>query len=199
MVSTASGSRLPPRGGFTLIELLVVMGIIVLLAGILLPVGRMVLNNMSRAHAQAMVNGLAAAIESYPRQTWSVSTETAGGDLREVSYPFLWDLNQERPDGRPGDGLLDGDPAVTPDATHDGPFWEPLLDSGYRGIVMVQPELRNEGGVNAKGQPIDPWGRPLRVAFSPGNNGAHRYHIWSVGPDGIDQQGAGDDISSKED
>lgn len=187
------------RRGFTLIEMMVVVGIIVLLMAMLLPVGRMMLNRGAKDRTRALVIGIAAAIETYPRQHWSVSTEDppGSGTLRQVTYPFLWDLNQEQPQGRPGDGLIDGDPATVADAEHDGPFWQPLIDSGYRGFTaMVKPDLRDSDAVNTIGQPVDAWGQPLRIAFDPNAHGARRYLVWSIGPNGVDEGGRGDDITS---
>jgi len=138
-------------------------------------------------------------MESYSKQSWSVSAEDppGSGTLRQVVYPYLWDLNQADPDGRPGDGLIDGDPAATADATHDGPFWQPLIDSGYRGFTaMARPDLREGGAVNAKGQPVDAWGQPLRVSYSPTAHGSRHYLVWSIGVDGTDENGQGDDITS---
>lgn len=186
------------RRGFTLMEVMVVILVIGIFVGMLLPVGRMMLSKGTEDRARALVVGIAAAIESYPKQTWSVSVkDPATGRLREVSYPFLWDLNQADPTGRPGDGLIDGDPAVVADATHDGPFWQPLIESGYGGFTaMVRPDLRLGRGVNVIGQPVDPWGQPLRISYSPTANGARRYLVWSIGPNAADERGGGDDISS---
>jgi type II secretory pathway pseudopilin PulG len=44
--------------------------------------------------------------------------------------------------------------------------------------------------VNAKGEFVDPWGTAYRVALNP------VVHVYSCGPNRIDEQGNGDDIGS---
>jgi len=39
--------------------------------------------------------------------------------------------------------------------------------------------------------PLDAWGRDYRYAIAP--DGAS-CRVWSIGPDGVDQDGAGDDV-----
>ena len=48
-----------------------------------------------------------------------------------------------------------------------------------------------DGVLEGSALPDDGWSRPLRYAVDPAKDG---YRLWSVGPDGIDQEGAGDDI-----
>lgn len=48
-------------------------------------------------------------------------------------------------------------------------------------------------GPYAKADPIDPWGNPYRYRY-PGVHNIGSYDIWSVGPNGIDENGEGDDI-----
>lgn len=46
--------------------------------------------------------------------------------------------------------------------------------------------------LDADGNVLDPWGRPLRYSDQP--RGKSPLALWSVGPDGIDQDGEGDDV-----
>ena len=45
--------------------------------------------------------------------------------------------------------------------------------------------------VNSKGELLDPWGHPYRIIVDKG------LHVYSCGPNGIDDHGQGDDIGSK--
>lgn len=45
--------------------------------------------------------------------------------------------------------------------------------------------------VNAKGEFLDPWGNPYRIIVDKG------LHVYSCGPNGIDDHGAGDDVVAK--
>ncbi|MEO0649932.1 MAG: type II secretion system protein GspG [Planctomycetota bacterium] len=48
-----------------------------------------------------------------------------------------------------------------------------------------------QGALDGEPLPNDGWSRALRYTVDPGGQG---YRLWSVGPDGVDQSGAGDDI-----
>jgi hypothetical protein len=50
-----------------------------------------------------------------------------------------------------------------------------------------------DGFLGKEGLPKDGWGRAFQYTVL--ENGA-RYRLWSTGPDGVDQQGAGDDLVS---
>jgi len=45
--------------------------------------------------------------------------------------------------------------------------------------------------VNSKGEILDPWGHPYRVIVEQG------LHVYSCGPNGLDEHGKGDDIEAK--
>lgn len=187
------------HGGFTVIELLTVLAIIGLLVGLLVPVGRMILGRKDVQTTRSLVQAVATAMAAYPVRTWDVRVADASSGspvLRQVSYPWLWDLNQQSPGDRPGDGLIDGTPAMAADGSHDGPFWAGLIDSGYRGFAdMAMPNLPASRRA-ANGQPIDAWKHPLRVKFAGSNGGPGGYRVWSIGPDGIDA--TDDDIQDTE-
>lgn len=48
-------------------------------------------------------------------------------------------------------------------------------------------------GPYLKNDPLDPWGNPYRYRY-PGTQNVGAYDIWSVGPNGVDENGEGDDI-----
>ncbi|MSR46946.1 MAG: hypothetical protein EXS13_07770 [Planctomycetes bacterium] len=57
--------------------------------------------------------------------------------------------------------------------------------------VLTQPKPEYpEGFLNGASVPTDPWGQ----AYSYANDGKEHYTIWSLGPNGVDDKGAGDDI-----
>ncbi len=59
--------------------------------------------------------------------------------------------------------------------------------------VLASPSERFPDGLFAgRGVPLDGWGRPLRYRV---DDRSASYALWSVGPDGIDQAGSGDDVS----
>jgi hypothetical protein len=49
-----------------------------------------------------------------------------------------------------------------------------------------------------EGWPVDPWARPIRYC-APGPVHKHGWDLWSCGPNGIDENGQGDDILIGED
>ncbi|MBI2923052.1 MAG: type II secretion system protein GspG [Planctomycetes bacterium] len=70
-----------------------------------------------------------------------------------------------------------------------------------RGLVNALSMKRGGGHyrfdrseVNEKGEVIDPWGRPL-LYYSPGRGGS-AFDLFSCGPDGRNDSGAGDDIGN---
>jgi prepilin-type N-terminal cleavage/methylation domain-containing protein len=69
---------------------------------------------------------------------------------------------------------------------YDVNFDVALLNSGYRGfIAMALPDISPKF-INKRGQVIDAWGRPLRIAFAPHVFGTQAFGIWSAGRDGKD-------------
>lgn len=187
-------TALRTHAAFTLMEMLIVLVIIGILAGLLIPIGGVIMSRRDHNRASALAIAIATAIASYPAQRWELS-----GTVRRT-YPWLWDMNVPGSGGRPvGDGLIDGFPAASADASHDGPFEAPLLASGYAGFArMLMPELlADPKALNAIGQPLDPWGSPMRIEFSSAGSGPSGCRVWSIGKDKVDAQGQGDDVSSE--
>ena len=59
--------------------------------------------------------------------------------------------------------------------------------------ALTSSSERHPGGFLNSGEvPADGWGRQLRYELSAGE-----FRLWSVGPDGIDQRGRGDDILAR--
>ena len=78
-----------------------------------------------------------------------------------------------------------------PDANTSPPAYDvnfnlAILNSGYRGfITMAQPSIKKTF-INKRGQVVDAWHRPLRIAFAPKVFGTQTFGIWSAGFDGKD-------------
>ena len=64
-----------------------------------------------------------------------------------------------------------------------------ILKSGYRGFInMAQPQIK-KSFINKRGQVVDAWGRPLRIAFAAKIYGTQSFGIWSAGLDKKDDLG----------
>ena len=75
---------------------------------------------------------------------------------------------------------------VAPGDTYDGNFPMAVLNSGYTGFVnMVSPSVK-KSFINKKGQIVDAWQRPLRIAFAAKVFGTQSFAVWSAGYDGKD-------------
>jgi prepilin-type N-terminal cleavage/methylation domain-containing protein len=70
--------------------------------------------------------------------------------------------------------------------TFDGGFPKQVLASGYTGFVnMASPSVK-KSFINKKGQIVDAWQRPLRIAFAAKVYGTQAFGVWSAGYDGKD-------------
>lgn len=81
-------------------------------------------------------------------------------------------------------------------------FRREVLNSGYRGFIeMAQPQIKKTF-INKRGQVIDAWGRPLRIAYAAKIYGTQAFGVWSAGLDKKDHidsptlTKAGDDLRS---
>lgn len=76
--------------------------------------------------------------------------------------------------------------AVTNPDDYDVNFHLAVLQSGYRGfIAMAQPQIK-KSFINKRGNVVDAWGRPLRIAFAAKVYGTQAFGVWSAGLDAID-------------
>ncbi len=181
------------RPGFTLIELMVVMGVIAALAGLSVAVMPMVSERSAANATQAVVAAVATAIAADGRSHFPFYDAS----LAASRLLPAWDVN--------GDGILDGDPTQGEFAAEPGILADvlPALPD-YRGAVLGLTAVElPEARIGAQGRITDGWGEPLRIMHrgaseAPAGVGTtqHFLGIYSIGPDGVDQEGAGDDLRS---
>lgn len=71
----------------------------------------------------------------------------------------------------------------------------PTSDQGLMALRQAPAGLPSGAwrGPYLKADPVDPWGNAYRYRY-PGTHNIGTYDIWSVGPNGIDENGEGDDI-----
>lgn len=132
------------RTAFTLIELLVVISIIAaLMAMTVLGIGAFTSRDRVD-RTQGVINSLASAMASYSGGQTALQV---GGQARS-----LWDVD--------GDGFLDGRPSDDPAFTAS--LRNQVAAVGYRGPAshLDVPDRHRDP---ATGQPIDAWGKPLRL------------------------------------
>jgi prepilin-type N-terminal cleavage/methylation domain-containing protein len=93
---------------------------------------------------------------------------TSPNTWADYKYPVAPDLDAN------GEGLFDGG------------FPSQVLASGYKGFVnMASPSVK-KSFINKKGQIVDAWQRPLRIAFAAKVFGTQSFAVWSAGYDGKD-------------
>jgi prepilin-type N-terminal cleavage/methylation domain-containing protein len=176
---------------FSLVEVLISLAVIALIVAAFGAGAAMYLRGVGERKATAQLGTIAAAIEAYGRLDWPEPQLNGAGVLQRVALRPLWDMD--------GNNVLDG--RVVADAA-----------AGYQGFVVHTRFRCGPGDLNPNGELKDPWGEAYRIAlrandlqagldwnarFGGGAAGeTSAYVLWSVGPDGVDDHGAGDDITS---
>ena len=61
-----------------------------------------------------------------------------------------------------------------------------------KSVVFIELPCRKDAFAPAKGGFLDPWGNPYHVTLIASN----QVNVWSSGPNGKDESGQGDDITS---
>lgn len=188
------------RAGFTLIELLMVCAVVAILAASGAVAWTAVAKRSKVQGTLVVVQAVATAIERHPQRHLALPTASVHG-TRLVP---MWDLNQ--------DGWLDADPADDPVAPRDAGQREftaaqrtAAAAINYRGLLVGVPDLAlPRRHIGADGRILDIWKRPLRIAWAAagptgiidGRFAGREVGVWSIGPDDVDQNGLGDDITS---
>lgn len=124
------------RGGFTLVEILVVIGIIVLLAGILVPLVGRAMRQAKQTRTAADLQSIATAIEAfktdhgyYPGAEPTIAENTGAAMLgRYLNGPL-------------GDGFLPGSTSTTPDDPNDPPAYSGAKEYGAGDAVAVGQDV----------------------------------------------------------
>lgn len=173
------------RRAFTLIEAVVVVAIIMLLTGMIL--GGVAVARRTAQHnaARALVGTVAAAISSYGMKSFELWPQGA----TDVRVARAWDID--------GDSILDGivEPPVywrQPPAAANAATLAGLRYRGFAATTAL-PGLR---GIRESDLVLlDPWKRPLRIAWAAHIYGDDGFCVWSSGRDPDD---TADDIRSRE-
>jgi prepilin-type N-terminal cleavage/methylation domain-containing protein len=178
--------------GFSLIELLIAMAIIATLTGMGLAAYTVVVRKAKVDATRQVVRSVQAVMTQHARQDLTIPQS----DGRSVLRP-AWDLN--------ADGILDGNPERDPADPLGGGGREftaaqraEAVRADYRGFVAEAGGLAvDRRFLDADGHVLDAWKHPLRVApLTTAGALAGRLRVWSIGRDGRDDAGSGDDLSS---
>ncbi len=173
------------RSGFTLIEMIIVVMIIAALAALSYTVFMQVIRRGEEQRTRMTVDAVVVGIEGYALQAPSPVVELTTGAIRR-----WWDLDfeiQQTPDqnrtqvitmSTSSDALIiDGNPAMAEAGTDLAQF----APSWYRGFAYMTGMPADM--VNDKGEVIDAWGQPLRIAYDDQLFGSTGYGVWSTGRD----------------
>ena len=177
-------------------ELLVVMTIIAILASISIPVGNMILRRVRIVHAKLMALELRKAVGTY--------TSDYG------RYPLLADRGgQKKSDAEVESGralmdvLMGSDDAAGPGGLN--PRHQSYISANRASSPGHNPRDGVVYTANGGGTLYDPWGNEYRVLMDVDRNNrcvapdgegviAKDVLVWSLGPNGEDDRGGGDDV-----
>lgn len=155
--------------GFTLIELLVVITIIGLLAGAGLGGLNQVRNYAMRVRARNDIQNLETALRMYKDDVGVYPNDS--DPVRVINDLTGYRTYEDRPD---------------PIYLND-PNWR-------RGPYFQADERQFDGGRN--GALLDPWGEPYHFRLQNPQHNHFSVDIWSSGPNRINEEGKGDDITN---
>ncbi len=149
---------------FTLIELVLVVAVVLALMGVGIAGMARMLDNAKRDTTRSTLAGIATSMACLPaHRSWTCDHDGDPATAPQPRVAHAWDANASYATltDTPGDGLIDGRTATTPDATHDGHVAPDLIGAGHRGFAI---ETSYAGKVSAKARPVDAWGGDIRVA-----------------------------------
>jgi general secretion pathway protein G len=161
----------PP--GFTLLELLAVFVIIAVLAGAILGVTKYAATNAATSRARAEIAAMETALESFKNDNgiYPPSTPTRCSPIP----PGNWGPTEINNSG----SLYAALAGTTPPWTNQYFYFKPS-------------QLKNSGTFTYI---VDPFGSPYNY-YQPGATNQVTFDLWSYGPNGVNDEGSGDDISN---
>jgi len=186
------------RSAFTLVELLVVIAVIVILMGMLFPAISIVKGHAKKAKVRALISQVAGGLEAFRNVNSIYPESTSKKTPVNTSDPFL-------------DAFATGSGSsmtVIPASAVTLANWDKVNTELVEHLESVTREpfpSQSMVGTNL----VDGWGKPLRyrparfypfIGTSPliDSDKPPRpdgYQLWSVGPNGNDEFGAGDDLT----
>lgn len=191
--------------GFTLVELLVVIGIIAILAGLLIPLAGMARRKSMAAKARSNIAAIVTALEAYNTVCGIYPNGGVPGKAKDDPWAlFLGLYTGAIKHGGSRENHLDGWP------TESIGVWSGTFQQVYQQPTEEQLDYTN--GVRGKCAFLDPWGHAYHYAEFDARaqanrevtgaggtlkaKGGQKYAIWSDGPDGINDYGKNDDVTS---
>jgi len=177
------------RRAFTLIELLVVVAIILILAGITLKIIPMVTRKTGQVATMRLLEQVKNALGGY------YSTYGIYPPVNSVYYEYENTPMSSLPITPPNSGYSTGLVYYIYNGPHHNPDSEASRWQHYlRDIGSASTRTTGVGWVmwtNSTHTIKDSWGNDLKYS----NSSDHQwYKLWSVGPNGVDESGGGDDV-----
>jgi general secretion pathway protein G len=192
--SVADGSLIsrrqadPPPGGphpsscspgFTLLELLAVFVIIVTLAGMILGVTKYAATNAATSRARAEIATMETALESFKNDNGAYPLSTVNRDSGYGSSPG--------PNEKSNSHILYG-------------YLSGTIPPGSKQYFKFKlNQLREDPPNSGYYYIVDPFGNPYNYYCNPGaldQTNQPTFDLWSYGPNGLNDEGSGDDISN---
>ncbi len=190
-----SGVAVGKRKAFTLIELLVVVSIILILMGISLRVMSIVNRRGSTARTEWILQQVKNALGSYYALYGTYPPVSTVPFIYEGLIPTEVIIPQEQLGWSTGLVYY----IFSTDSRHnqEAAPWQHFLEGIGSGITPipytnVTVGAWNGGFTNKFHTLVDAWGRELR--YNSSGPDYQRFILWSVGPNGSDENGGGDDI-----
>ena len=152
------------RRAFILIELVLVVAVLLALMAVGIAGMARILDDAKRDATRSSLAGIATTMSCRPtHRTWACDHDGDPATPPQIRLAAAWDANAAYATltDTPGDGLVDGRTARTPDATHDGHVAPDLIGAGHRGFAI---ETSYAGKVSARARPVDAWGGDIRIA-----------------------------------
>ena len=178
LASLPTTCHLPPTASpaFTLLELLAVFIIIAVLAGAVLGISKIAATNAATSRTRAEIATMETALESYKNDNGIYPASTA---FRAT-----------------------GPPLYTNEKNNDALLYSALVDGPKKYMTFKPNQLQPIGSTQTN--IVDPFGSPYNYfctvppSSTPPNYQVNQatFDLWSYGPNGLNDEGSGDDISN---